>query len=83
MNGYEASAYAGVIEVEKTSFEGVKSTLRILASRQLPSETELAKSVLEKQIDKFDEFLPEDILSIGYGTKAFDINGAKEWLVLV
>ncbi|HDY7424640.1 TPA: DEAD/DEAH box helicase [Vibrio vulnificus] len=83
MNGYEASAYAGVIEVEKTSVEGVKSTLRTLASKKLPSETELAQSVLEKQIDKFDEFLPEDILSIGYGTKAFDINGAKEWLNIV
>lgn len=83
MNGYEASAYAGVIEVEKTSVEGVKSTLRTLASKKLPSETELAQSVLEKQIDKFDEFLPEDILSIGYGTKAFDINGAKEWLIIV
>ncbi|MFH4860704.1 DEAD/DEAH box helicase [Vibrio diabolicus] len=83
MNGYEASAYAGVIEVEKTSVEGVKSTLRTLASKKLPSETELAQSVLEKQIDKFDEFLPEDTLSIGYGTKAFDINGAKEWLIIV
>ncbi|WP_418113609.1 DEAD/DEAH box helicase [Vibrio scophthalmi] len=83
MNGYEASAYAGVIEVEKTSVEGVKSTLRTLASKKLPSETELAQSVLEKQIDKFDEFLPEDILSIGYGTKVFDISGAKEWLIMV
>ncbi|MDF5466806.1 DEAD/DEAH box helicase [Vibrio parahaemolyticus] len=83
MNGYEASAYAGVIEVEKTSVESVKSTLRTLASKKMPSETELAQSVLEKQIDKFDEFLPEDILSIGYGTKAFDINGTKEWLIIV
>ncbi|HFQ5325736.1 TPA: DEAD/DEAH box helicase [Vibrio vulnificus] len=83
MKGYEASAYAGVIEVEKTSVEGVKSTLRTLASNKLPCETELAQSVLEKQIDKFDEFLPEDILSIGYGTKAFDINGAQEWLNIV
>ncbi|MCG3763708.1 DEAD/DEAH box helicase [Vibrio cincinnatiensis] len=83
MNGYEASAYAGVIEVEKASVEGAKSTLRTLASRKLPSETELAQSVLEKQIEKFDEFLPEDILSLGYGAKAFDINGAKEWLINV
>ncbi|TKF35955.1 DEAD/DEAH box helicase [Enterovibrio norvegicus] len=80
INGYEASAYAGVIEVEKTSVEDVKLTLCSLASRKLPSEKELAQSVLEKQIDKFDEFLPEDIISIGYGTKAFDISGAKEWL---
>ncbi|HCE4639604.1 TPA: DEAD/DEAH box helicase [Vibrio parahaemolyticus] len=83
MNGYEASAYAGVIEIEKTSVEDVKSALRTLASRKLPSEAELAEFVPEKQIDKFDEFLPEDILSIGYGTKAFDINRAKEWLVIV
>ena len=80
MEGYEAGAYAGVIEVEKTSLEDVKTTLQTLAKAQLPDETMLAQAVLEKQVEKFDEFLPDDVLSIGYGTKTFDTNGAKKWL---
>jgi ATP-dependent Lhr-like helicase len=40
-----------------------------------------ALTVLEKQNNKFDEYLPEDILSIGYGAKAFDINRTKAWLL--
>jgi ATP-dependent Lhr-like helicase len=78
--GYEAGAYAGVIEVEKTSLEDVKATLQALAQAQLPNETMLAEFVLEKQVEKFDEYLPEEVLSIGYGTKTFNTNGAKKWL---
>ncbi|PSV99809.1 DEAD/DEAH box helicase [Photobacterium iliopiscarium] len=78
--GYEVGAYAGVIEVEKTSLEDAKAILQTLAQAQLPNETILAESVLEKQIEKFDEFLPDDVLSIEYGNKTFDTNGAKKWL---
>ncbi|MBO2621552.1 DEAD/DEAH box helicase [Shewanella algae] len=78
-HGFEAGAYAGVIEVEKASLESVRSTLLKLASTELPTETELAQQVLEKRIEKFDELLPENILSIGYGAKAFDIKNAKSF----
>lgn len=78
--GFEAGAFAGVIEVEKAALESVRSVLQQLASETLPTEKELAKEVLEKQIDKFDEFLPNDILSIGYGVKAFDISNTQKWL---
>ena len=81
MNGYEAGSYAGVIEVEKASVKDIRAILLTLASKKLPSETELALTVLEKQNNKFDEYLPEDILSIGYGAKAFDINRTKAWLL--
>lgn len=79
-HGFEAGAYAGVIEVEKASLESVRSILLKLASTELPTETELAQQVQEKRIEKFDEFLPESILSIGYGAKAFDNFNTKEWL---
>ena len=79
-HGFEAGAYAGVIEVEKASLESVRSILLKLASTELPTETELAQQVLEKRIEKFDEFLPENILSIGYGTKVFDIRSTSRWL---
>jgi len=51
-----------------------------LASTELPTETELALQVLEKRIEKFDEFLPESILSIGYGARAFEISNSQNWL---
>lgn len=80
MNGYEAGVYAGVIEVSKTSLSDVEAVLRSLSTRELPNSTELARTVLEKKIDKFDEFLPEEIISLGYGVKSFNIVDAKSWL---
>ena len=49
----------------------------------MPSATELAESVPNKMIEKFDEYLPEDLLNIGYGAKAFDIDGLNDWLQLL
>lgn len=80
MNGYEAGVYAGVIEVSKTSLTVVAALLSSLSIRELPNAVELAGGVLEKRVDKFDEFLPEEVISLGYGAKAFDIVGSKDWL---
>lgn len=80
MNGYEAGVYAGVIEVGKASLTVVAALLSSLSIRELPNAVELAGGVLEKRVDKFDEFLPEEVISLGYGAKAFDIVGAKDWL---
>ena len=77
MNGYEAGVYAGVIEVSKTSLSDVAASLRSISMGELPNAVELADSVPEKRVDKFDEFLPEEIISLGYGTKAFDVNDAR------
>ncbi|EAQ67749.1 hypothetical ATP-dependent helicase [Marinomonas sp. MED121] len=82
-HGFEADTYAGVIEVEQATLENVRSTLLRLASTELPTETELAHQVVEKRIEKFDELLPEDLLSISYGTKAFNTTAAKKWFKLL
>lgn len=79
--GFEAGAFAGVIEVEKSTLEDVSAELQNLSHSQLPSETQLAQVVPEKNTEKFDEFLPKGVLDIGYGAKAFDVKGAKEWLI--
>lgn len=80
MHGFEVSNFAGVIEVIKASAADVVKTLRNLAQSELPNATELAQPVPEKRVDKFDEFLPDDILSIEYGAKAFDVDSACLWL---
>lgn len=80
MNGYEVGAYAGVIEVSKASITNVTATLHSLAANQLPNETELARTLLEKRVDKFDDYLSGEVLSLGYGAKAFDIHSVRNWI---
>ena len=80
---FSTEVYAGVICVHKVNSVQVIRFLRDLASSNMPSATELAESVPNKMIEKFDEYLPEDLLNIGYGAKAFDIDGLNDWLQLL
>jgi ATP-dependent Lhr-like helicase len=77
---FVVGAYAGVIEVSGASVDEVRNALRDLKNSTLPSEFDLASLVPEKSIEKYDDQLPEDLLSLGYGMKVFDIKGATEWL---
>ena len=46
-----------------------------------PSEFELAAVVPDKDLDKYDEYLPESLLAKGYGAKAYDIERTSIWLL--
>ena len=81
-HGFSNENYAGVICVHKVDSVQIFSFLKALASNPMPNATELAKNVPNKIIEKFDEYLPEELLNIGYGAKAFDIDGLKNWLKL-
>ncbi|QLK63410.1 DEAD/DEAH box helicase (plasmid) [Enterobacteriaceae bacterium Kacie_13] len=78
--GFKAGAFAGVIEVENTTVNEVRHSLSDALKAGLPSEAELARQVAEKHIEKYDEFLPDDLLNEGYGRRAFDIGSARHWL---
>lgn len=80
MKGFRASHFAGVIEVQKTTSNSVISSLRSVLQAGLPSDSELAETVPEKHIEKFDELLPEDLLTEGFGRRMFDVDGAEDWL---
>lgn len=82
LHNYDIESYAGVIRVNKVDSVQVISFLRDLAFNPMPSATELAENVPNKMIEKFDEYLPEDLLNIGYGAKTFDIDGLSDWLQL-
>ncbi|MGL4431700.1 MAG: DEAD/DEAH box helicase [Plesiomonas shigelloides] len=77
---YKASAFAGVIEIEKGDAKQVRNDLLSLLSAQLPSASELAALVPEKQIEKYDEYLPQMLLDEGYGRRAFDVEGTVSWI---
>ena len=72
MSGLENSVYAGVIEVENATIEEIKKCLEGLLKAGIPSESELAKIVPEKIIEKYDCYLPDELLNKSYGKYAFN-----------
>lgn len=80
MKGFRVSHFAGVIEVQKITSDSVISSLRSVLQAGLPSDSELAETVPEKHMEKFDELLPEDLLTDGFGRRMFDVDGTEDWL---
>ena len=65
------------------NLQSIKKRLIELAKDELPDETELAEMLplQEKLVEKYDEYLPEDLLTECYGVKAFNSMSAKEWIL--
>ena len=78
--GLSVATTSGVIEVEGSTVQAVSQTLTNSLRNDFPTETELAKFVKEKKVDKYDDLLPDDLLTEGYGQRAFDSKGAKSWI---
>ncbi|MFU2319162.1 DEAD/DEAH box helicase [Rahnella sp. PCH160] len=79
--GFRSGAFAGVIEIANAKVSDVRKSLSLMLQQGLPSETELASRVEEKHLEKFDEFLPEDLLTESYGLRVFDIKSVQAWLM--
>jgi ATP-dependent Lhr-like helicase len=79
-SGFKASAFAGVLEIEKTNLLEVMDCLNDLSHDASLTNTELAKFVPEKSIEKYDDLLPEPLLTEGYGQKFFDVKGTFSWI---
>lgn len=79
-SSFKASSFAGVIEIEHASLSSVQHALKEIQLSGLPSASELAADVPEKYLDKYDDYLPESLLTKGYGAKAYDIEGTQIWL---
>lgn len=69
-----------MIEAEDASVASVRHALKHMMNSGLPTEVELAADVPEKYLEKYDEFLPDSLLASGYGSKAYDVEGARRWL---
>lgn len=81
--GYKANAFAGVIEIEIANATEVKTSLLSLLIGDYPISSNLAALVPEKEIEKYDGFLPASLLAEGFGRSAFDIEGAFGWIHLI
>lgn len=78
--GFNAGCSAGVIEVEQTQLPTVEKALKSFISLSETSNAELAKPVKNKDIEKYDHLLPEDLLNLSYGEKNFDIKSTLKWI---
>ena len=78
--GFKANSFVGVIEIDDASVATVQQALKKMLLSGLPSAFDLATDVPEKYLDKYDEYLPESLLTKGFGEKAYDIEGTHTWL---
>lgn len=78
--GYEANCYAGVIEVEKISVNRVLEYFCVLISKPLPNAEELSSVIPVLAQEKYDEFLPKELLAVQYSSKNFDVQKASIWI---
>ena len=78
--GYKTRSFAGVIEIEHTDHIDISNDLRTFTEKSTPSNADLAGRVENKGTEKYDYLLPESLLNEGYGTKAFDVDGAIDWI---
>jgi ATP-dependent Lhr-like helicase len=78
--GLDAGHYGGIIEINNCPVSIAMGILGMLKDNGIPSEAEIASTVPEKAVGKYDELLPENILCDGYGNATFDSQGAMTWL---
>ncbi|WP_221762997.1 hypothetical protein [Chlorobium phaeovibrioides] len=82
-SGFVCSNFAGVIEIQNSNADDIKNCLIEIANDVLPDETELSRtlSIQQRRIEKYDEYLPEELLTVGYGRKAFNSRATKQWIL--
>ena len=80
MGGYNADKFAGVVEIEGVKSSDVSGHLKSFSKDNRPTNAELAKLVKNKQTEKYDHLLPEELLNEDYGARAFDIDGTIDWI---
>ncbi len=78
--GFKASSYAGVIEISDTEVCAIKDCLVSAVRSGIPSNTDLAQHIVEKDIDKYDYLLPDQLLTKGYGARYFNSEDSLLWI---
>lgn len=78
--GYRVGVFAGVIEIENGNTEEIAECLKNIAEDTSLTNSDLARLVPVKVLEKYDNLLPEELLNESYGSKAFDVEGTLSWL---
>lgn len=81
--GFAAASFGGVIEIQNAFKEDVVSCLLDSVKGSMPTEIELANvlTIEQKRIEKYDDLLPDSLLSQGFGKRAFNLTATKLWIL--
>ena len=66
-----------MIRVSNATPEKVSAVMQSILAAGMPSILDLAASVKNKTREKYDRFLPPDLLNEDYAAACFDMNGAE------
>ena len=78
--GLEIVKEGVVIRVYNLTPEKVSDAMQSLCEDGMPSLLDLAESVKNKTREKYDRFLPPDLLNEDYASASFDLKGAERLL---
>jgi ATP-dependent Lhr-like helicase len=81
IHSLKANAYGGIIEISNCTVDNYFSTIKDFIYNTKPGNTQLANSIPDTLIEKFDIYLPKEIRDIGYGEKYFNVDDAWNWLL--
>ncbi|PIT38245.1 DEAD/DEAH box helicase [Snodgrassella alvi] len=71
---------AGFITIPNSSIQQVKTILQHLAQAQQDEAWILAEQVPERKLEKYDAYLPDNLLLMSYASQAFDTTATHQWL---
>lgn len=75
--GLEVVKEGVVIRVSNATPDKVSAVMKSICDDGMPSLLDLAESVKNKVREKYDRFLPPDLLNEDYAAACFDLNGAE------
>ena len=78
--GLETSVDGLAVTVDKVSPRGLLDHLAELVSKPPPDPLALAAVVANKELEKYDRFLPPALLDAGYAARSLDLSGA--WVAI-
>jgi ATP-dependent Lhr-like helicase len=78
--GLVAANFGGLIDVPNSSIDSFRRSVEMALQGFKPTPAQLARLVSDTIVEKHDPILPKEMRELGYGTRAFDVDGAWEWM---
>jgi ATP-dependent Lhr-like helicase len=78
--GLRVSTDGVAVHINDSTADQVHSVIRELSAGDSPDPVVLARTVENKQRDKYDEYLSEELLARSYATHSLDVDGAWDTL---
>lgn len=77
---YKGYISHNIIYVKNAKINHVRQTFQFFLEEGFPKECDLAKNFENKVVNKYDHFLPENLLCENFGSYSFDCNRTREHL---